>query len=66
MTVYISNREIEEIAEGLVDVLYQSNLPNRIDIDGMARYLGLNVVYESIAEGVANRSVRRTRISAGG
>ncbi len=50
MTVYISNREVEEIAEGLVNVLYGATLPNRIDIDGIARYLGLNVIYEAIAE----------------
>ena len=50
MKVYISNREIAEIAEGLVNVLYGATLPNRIDVDGIARYLGLHVVYESIAE----------------
>lgn len=50
MTVYISNREIEEIAEELVNVLYGATLPNRIDIDGIARYLGLCVMYEAIAE----------------
>ena len=50
MQVYISNREIEQIAEGLVEVSCGKPPPKCIDIDRIARFLGITVVYEQIAE----------------
>ena len=50
MRVYISNKEIEEIAEGLVQTVFGKIPQRRVDIDALARYLGLNVIYASIAE----------------
>lgn len=50
MQVYISNKEIEQIAEGLVQVSCGEPPPKYIDIDGIAVYLGIAVVYEQIAE----------------
>lgn len=50
MQVYISNREIEQIAEGLVQVSCGEPPPKCIDIDGIAAYLGITVIYEQIAE----------------
>ena len=50
MQVYISNKEIEQIAEGLVQVSCGEPPPKYIDIDGIAAYLGITVVYEQIAE----------------
>lgn len=41
--VYVSNREIEQIAEGLVHVACGKPPPKRIDIDSVAAYLGLTV-----------------------
>ena len=50
MQVYISNKEIEDIAEGLVRTVYNQRLPKQIDIDAVAGYLGISVIYEQIAE----------------
>lgn len=50
MQVYVSNREIEQIAEGLVEVSCGKPLPKCIDIDRVARFLGVTIVYERIAE----------------
>ena len=50
MQVYVSNREIEQIAEGLVHVACGKPPPKRIDIDSVAAYLGLTVRYEKFAE----------------
>lgn len=50
MQVYISNKEIEQIAEGLVQVSCGESPPKYIDIDAIATYLGITVVYEQIAE----------------
>ena len=50
MQVYVSNREIEQIAEGLVHVACGKPPPKRIDIDAVASYLGLTVRYEKFAE----------------
>ena len=50
MQVYVSNREIEQIAEGLVHVACGKPPPKRIDIDAVAAYLGLTVRYEKFAE----------------
>ena len=55
MKVYISNREIETIAEGLVRTVYGKTLPRQIDIDRLAGFLGLTVLYESIAEADADK-----------
>ena len=49
MQVYVSNREIEQIAEGLVHVACGKPPPKRIDIDAVAAYLGLTVRYEKFA-----------------
>ncbi|MBS5734651.1 MAG: hypothetical protein KHW87_08125 [Clostridiales bacterium] len=51
MQVYVSNREIEQIAERLVHVACGKPLPKRIDIDAVAVYLGLTVRYEKFTEG---------------
>lgn len=50
MKVFISNKEIEEIAYGLIQVTCGSPASGSIDIDGIARFLGLQVHYERIAE----------------
>lgn len=50
MQVYVSNREIEQIAEGLVHVACGKPPPKRIDIDAVAVYLGLTVRYKKFAE----------------
>lgn len=50
MKVFISNKEIEEIAYGLIQVTCGSLASGPIDIDGIARFLGLQVHYERIAE----------------
>lgn len=50
MQVYVSNREIEQIAEGLVEVSCGKPPPKCIDIDRVARFLGVTIVYERIAE----------------
>lgn len=54
MKKYLSNREIEELGKGIV-ISYlkkcgKSQLPNIVDIEGLANSLGLKVVYEAIAE----------------
>ena len=41
MQVYISNKEIEQIAEGLVQVSCGESPPKYIDIDAIATYLGI-------------------------
>ena len=48
--MYISNREIEEIAEGLVKTVFGKIPQTMVDIDAVARFLGLNVIYVPIAE----------------
>lgn len=50
MQVFISNREIAEIAEGLVRRVYVKPPPDCVDIDRIAEKLKLNVIYEQIAE----------------
>lgn len=40
MQVYVSNREIEQIAEGLVEVSCGKPPPKCIDIDRIARFWG--------------------------
>lgn len=50
MQVYISNKEITEIAEGLVHSFCDGSPSHMVDIDAIAKRLGLTVVYESIAE----------------
>ena len=50
MKVFISNKEIEEIASGLIQAACGSLASGPIDIDGIARFLGLQVQYEHIAE----------------
>ena len=50
MKVFISNKEIAEIAYGLIQVTCGSPASGSIDIDGIARFLGLQVHYERIAE----------------
>lgn len=50
MQVYISNKEIAEIATSLVK-LSCGQIPLKfIDIDAIAKYLGITVIYERIAE----------------
>ena len=49
MQVYVSNREIEQIAEGLVEVSCGKPPPKCIDIDRIDRFLGITVVYAQIA-----------------
>lgn len=50
MRVYVSNREVEQIASGLIKVACGDPPPGRIDIDQIARFLGLTVLYERMAE----------------
>ena len=50
MQVYISNKEIEESAQSLVQISCGNTPPKQIDIDAVAEYLGLPVVYERFAE----------------
>ena len=50
MKVFISNKEIEEIASGLIQAACGSLASGPIDIDGIARFLNLQVQYEQIAE----------------
>lgn len=55
MQVFISNKEIIEIAEGLVRHLSGGSPPKMVDIDGIARCLDLTIVYESQAENDQNK-----------
>lgn len=50
MKVFISNKEIEEIASGLIHVACGHQESGQIDIDSIARFLGLSVLYEQIME----------------
>lgn len=50
MQVYISNKEIAQIAEGVVYACCGESPPKQINIDAVASFLGLPVVYEQIAE----------------
>ena len=50
MKVFISNKEIEEIASGLIQVACGPQKSGQIDIDSVARFLGLPVLYEQIME----------------
>lgn len=50
MQVYISNREIAQIAKGLVQISNGQPPPKFVDIDAIAEYLGLTVLYEQFAE----------------
>ena len=59
MQVYVSNREIEQIAEGLVHVACGKPPPKRIEIVAVAVYLGLTVRYEKFAESTKNRISER-------
>ena len=54
MKQYISNKEIDELGKGIV-ISYQKKfvngqLPDCVDIEGIANSLGLKVLYESNAE----------------
>jgi hypothetical protein len=50
MQVLISNKEIAEIAEGLVRQIYEEPPPGCVDIDRIADKLRLNIIYEQFAE----------------
>lgn len=50
MKVFVSNKEIEEIAAGLIQVACGHQKSGQIDIDSVARFLGLPVLYEQIME----------------
>ena len=50
MQVYVSNKEIAQIAEGVVTACCGKSPPKQIDIDAVANFLGLPVVYEQIVE----------------
>ena len=50
MQVFISNKEIEQLAEGLVSVTCGKSPPKTVDIEAIAAYLGLPVIYERIKE----------------
>ena len=54
MSTYISNRELEELGEGLTrHYLEQAHIhmaARCIDIEGLANYLGMTVVFETFAE----------------
>ena len=50
MKVFISNKELEEIASGLIQVACGHQESGQIDIDSIARFLGLSVLYEQIME----------------
>ena len=54
MKDYISNRELEELGEGLISRFAEwsgmTQAPKCVDIVGIAEYLGLKVVFEHIAE----------------
>ena len=56
MKVFISNKEIEEIAYGLIQVTCGTPASGPIDIDGIARFLNLQVQYEQIAEDDQDKS----------
>ena len=67
MSSIISNRELEELGEGLTrHYLEQArvHMAGRcIDIEGLANYLGLTVVFETFAE--EDRDTGRLPVSAG-
>ena len=46
MKVFISNKEIEEIASGLILAACGQQKSGQIDIDSVARFLGLHVLYQ--------------------
>lgn len=50
MQVYISNKEIAEIATSLVKLSGGQATLKFIDIDAITKYLGITVIYERIAE----------------
>lgn len=50
MQIYISNKEIAQIAQSLVHISCGKPPPVYIDIDAVANYLRLNIIYEQIAE----------------
>lgn len=50
MEVYVSNQEMLQIAEELVRRVCGKPPPCRVDIDAVAKYLGLTVRYEQFAE----------------
>ena len=54
MSTYISNRELEELGEGLTRHYLENahiHMAARcIDIEGLANYLGMTVVFETFAE----------------
>ena len=54
MNSYISNRELDELGDGIVRrYLARSGMHGAercIDIEGLANFLGLTVVYEQFAE----------------
>lgn len=50
MQVFISNKEIFEIADGLVRAFSDGSPPKMVDIDGITERLGIPVMYEAFAE----------------
>lgn len=54
MSTYISNRELEELGEGLtrhyLENAHVQMAARCIDIEGLANYLGMTVVFETFAE----------------
>lgn len=50
MQVFVSNREIAEIADGVVRQFSDCSPPSMVNIDAIAQHIGLTVVYESLAE----------------
>ncbi|MBQ9611728.1 MAG: ImmA/IrrE family metallo-endopeptidase [Lachnospiraceae bacterium] len=54
MSTYISNRELEELGEGLTRHFLENARVQKaarcIDIEGLANYLGMTVVFETFAE----------------
>ena len=50
MNYFISNREVEEIANALALQVRRKSKNKRVDVDAAAAYLGLNIRYETFAE----------------
>lgn len=50
MRVYVSNKEVETLAEGLVRAVYGHDMPRQIDTEMVTGFLHLRVLYEDFAE----------------
>lgn len=50
MQIYVSNRELQSITQGLVQAVHGKSPPRRVNVDAVARYLHLPVRYERFAE----------------